>query len=389
MLKKIIRQSHLWIGIASGFIVFILGITGCILTFVEEIKPVVYSDHYFVDVASMDPTGVPKKRPSITALLEVAKQHWGPDKPVSALEVENDPQRTWHFRSFEEDNNEGIWYWNEKKYYESLYVNPYTGVVLRSEDSEFEFFRFILYVHWSLLLKTDIGQPIIGVATLCFVFLLLTGLYLWWPKNKKANRVRFWFRWKKGMSIKRKNYDLHSILGFYSISISLIIGLTGMIWAFPWFDESVQSLLNKIGEQDQRQAKSIVVPKENTIADKVDVYESIYTDVQQKYPTARGYYFYFPRKPKAPVNVVVRYAKSYQSLVRQYDSNNGTLINSNGFSSKDNGQKMRILTYDLHLGSILGLTGKVIVFLASLVAASMPITGLYIWLNRKKRLTKK
>ncbi|KKX50092.1 hypothetical protein L950_0212195 [Sphingobacterium sp. IITKGP-BTPF85] len=50
---------------------------------------------------------------------------------------------------------------------------------------------------------------------------------------------------------------------------------------------------------------------------------------------------------------------------------------------------MRALNYDIHLGSILGIPGKMLVFLASLIAASLPVTGFYIWYNRRKKKKKK
>jgi len=367
-------------GLLSGLIVFILGITGCILAFVDEIKPLVYAGHYFVDTASLS-----KQPQSFSSLLQVAQQHWGPEKPVSAVEIENDPQRTWHFRAYKEDSNDGIWYWNEKKYYESLYIDPYTGLKVCSKNAEYEFFRIVLYLHYSLLLKGSLGQLIVGTATLFFVVLLLTGLYLWWPNNKKARRVRFWFRWKKDTGPKRKNYDTHNILGFYSFAIALLIGLTGLIWAFSWFDQSVQWLLNKAGSPAPRQEQQAAVLAAPQIDTGVSVYDHVLQEVKQKYPTAAGYYFYLPGTEKSPLNVYVRFDKSYASIVRQYDRKEGTLLNSIGFSEKNNGEKMRALNYDIHLGSILGIPGKIIVFLASLVSASMPITGFYIWYNRRRK----
>jgi len=369
-------------GLFSGSIVFILGVTGCILAFVDEIKPVVYADHYFVD-----PTGISDPRKSFSSLLHAAERYWGPEKPISVVEIENNPQRSWHFRAYRQDSIDGIWYWNEKKYYESLFIDPYTGTKIYSENAEFEFFRIILYIHWSLLLKTEIGQPIVGTATLFFVILLVTGLYLWWPKNKKSRRVRFWFRWKKDTGRKRKNYDLHNILGFYSFSIALILGLTGLIWAFSWFDQSVQGLLNKIGNTAPKQERGL--PVHETIRDVgLDVYEQVLQEVQHKYPKAQGYYFYFPQKENAPLNVYISFGKRYSSIVRQYHAADGKLLNILDFSDKDNGQKMRALNYDIHLGSILGIPGKILVFLASLVSASLPITGFYIWYNRRRKKKK-
>ena len=380
MVRKALQKVHLVLGLVSGLLVFVLSVTGCLLAFVDELKPIVYKDYYALSAAD-----VGSASPSFTGLMQVAEKHWGAAKPVSAVEITNDALRTWHFRAFQQDDHDGIWYWNEKKYYESLFVNPYTAEAVYSLDEEFEFFRVVLYLHWSLLLKNDIGQPIVGVVTLMFVVLLISGLYLWWPKNKKARRVRFSFQWKKETGIKRKNYDLHNVLGFYSFAIALLLGLTGLVWAFSWFDESLQSVLDKMGStatKVEQVAPPAVAPQ---MAVDLPVYDRIYTEVRQLYPDAKGYYFYFPQQENKPLNVFVRYAKQYQSIVRQYDNHDGHLLQTIDFAGKTNGKKMRDLNYDLHLGSILGIAGKTIVFLASLICASMPITGFYIWYNRRNK----
>ena len=46
--KKLILKIHLWLGLSSGLIVVILGITGCLYAFEEELRPIVH-DYYYVD----------------------------------------------------------------------------------------------------------------------------------------------------------------------------------------------------------------------------------------------------------------------------------------------------------------------------------------------------
>jgi uncharacterized iron-regulated membrane protein len=53
----------------------------------------------------------------------------------------------------------------------------------------------------------------------------------------------------------------------------------------------------------------------------------------------------------------------------------------------NNGEKAAAVNYDLHVGSILGLPGKILAFFASLIAASLPLSGFYIWWGRKNKTT--
>lgn len=363
-------------GLSSGAIVFLLGLTGCILAFAVEIKSVIHPHNQQTDVLGGHPL-------PFSQLIHTAQKYWGAEKPVSTLELYNDPSKTWHFRAFKENAKTGFWYWEEKEYYESVFIDPYTGKIIRHENSEFEFFRIILYLHWSLLLDTAIGQPIVGIATLIYVLLLITGLYLWWPKSKQARRKRFWFRWKSNTGAKRKNYELHSILGFYMLSIGLVIAFTGILWAFPWLAGQVEELLNREQPQSSMETKSITFPYKTTLQ---APYDAILSDLKNRYPSALGYLFYFPKDANAPrISTMVRFEKAYETIVRTYNLQTGTVMETHRFQEQPTGTKLRAMYYDLHVGSILGLPSKILAFSASLISASLPLTGFFIWYNRKKR----
>ena len=87
-------------------------------------------------------------------------------------------------------------------------------------------------IHWSFLLKESWGKYVVGIPVIIFIGMLITGIVLWWPKNKAARKQRFWFRWKSIKNWKRKNYDLHNIFGFYSSVFALIFAITGLFYAF-------------------------------------------------------------------------------------------------------------------------------------------------------------
>ena len=74
----------------------------------------------------------------------------------------------------------------------------------------------------------------VGIPVVLFIIMLITGIILWWPKNKKAGKGRFSFDWKNVKTWKRKNYDLHNVLGFYASFIALLLSLSGIYFAYPW-----------------------------------------------------------------------------------------------------------------------------------------------------------
>ena len=377
-LRKLVAQIHLWLGLASGVIVFILGITGCIYAFIDEIRPLVYADKYFV---------WPAQKPGLllSQTLHAAQEVYGPDKPVSAIEIYNSKDRSLRFRAYRESPDPGIWYWEQKAYYESVFINPYSGELIAAENSEFEFFRIILYLHWSLLLSNDIGQPIVGIATLVFVISLFTGLILWNPKNKSAARQRYWFRWKSTTKWRRKNYDIHNISGFYTTAFMLIIGLTGLVWAFSWFDNGVQWLANA-GKSYPKQS---AVFSDTSCLKTEHPIDLIFSSVRKNHPGAEAYHIYFPLSSQGVFNVLVQNRQVYNHVIEQYDQYTGEMLKAHYFTEKSPGEKLRGVNYEVHTGSILGLFGKILAFIASLVAASLPVTGFLIWRGRRKKLREK
>lgn len=377
--KNFIKKVHLWLGLSSGLIVVILGITGCLYVFEEELRPIVH-DYYYADQ-------VKGKKLPVSRLIEIAKEanKNNPKQTLSGCKVINDDKRTVMIWFFEELDKDAIWYWN---HYQSTYVylDPYTGSVKKLEEYNFEFFVFVRMLHQTLCFNSKIGDPIVGTATIIFIISLFTGLVLWWPKNKSAAKQRFWFRWKDSTKWKRKNYDLHNILGFYAMIFALIIALTGLVWAFECYDKGVQWLFN--GCQ--------TIEKENKVIESDNLYythkrpvDKIYSTIKQLQPDAKSYFLFIPKANDslAIVGTFTKHESRFDDVAIQFDQYTAKVLKTTTYNDKNNGEKFRFINYDLHVGSILGFPGKILAFIASLICASLPITGFYIWWgrNNKKR----
>ena len=376
--KKLVGKIHLWLGLTSGIVVFILGVTGCIYVFEDEIKSVVYKDRLFADVP-------PSPQLPLAQLYAKARMSIPQDISIERMMVYNDPERTVWFRGYQQhDNQEGIWYWNEFDYIFIAYFDPYTGTIKKLENRTFEFFNLVVLLHMYLLLKHNVGSTIIGISVIIFVILLLTGLVLWWPKNKKAFKVGTWFQWKPTTKWKRKNYDLHNVLGFYIMFLALILALTGLFWSFDWFAKGAKWLANG--------GKTIEVKKEIMVSDTTNSIaqypmDKVLQKLRHDFPDAKEYYFKFPKKPSDPYFVSVYSNKTYDRIYTEWDQFTGKQLSLSAFPDRNNGEKLKFMNYDIHTGAILGLPGKILAFFASLVSASLPVTGFIIWYGRtfKKR----
>src|SRR3954467_5640087 len=103
--KKIILKIHLWLGMGSGLIIFILGITGCIYVFDEELRPLVYHSRYYADETK-------KEKKNVSELLKIVQDSIGKDKSIGAIRIRNEKDATvTFFTSKEKENPNAIWYW--------------------------------------------------------------------------------------------------------------------------------------------------------------------------------------------------------------------------------------------------------------------------------------
>lgn len=378
--KKLILKIHLWLGLSSGIIVVILGITGCIYVFEEELRPIVHEYYHVNEVKN-------KKLP-ISELIEIAKEanKEKPKQTISGCKVINDDERTVAIWFFEELDKDAIWYWNR---YQSTYVylDPYTGSVKKLEEYNSEFFVFIRMLHQTLCFRSEIGDPIVGTATIIFIISLITGLILWWPKNKSAAKQRFWFQWKSTTKWKRKNYDLHNILGYYMMIFALIIALTGLVWAFECYDQGIQWIFNG-GKTIKKESKTI--ESDTTHFTTNSPIDKIYNTIQQLDPKAKTYFMFLPEANDslATVGTFTAHESRFDDVAMQFDQYTAKILKTTTYEDKNNGQKFRFINYDLHVGSILGVPGKILAFIASLVSASLPITGFLIWWGRNKKKKK-
>jgi len=369
-LKTIAVKLHLWLGMATGLVVFIIGITGCLYAFIDELKPIVYQDRLVIEAPEH------AQRLPLSMLKDSAQKKLGEAYPLQGAEIPALKNGTVIFRT-RKFNEHAFLYSNYIEYYYRVYVNPYTGQVVAIENTKWEFFNVVVNTHIHLLLGHDIGGQIVSWSVLLFVITLITGLILWWPKNKKSAGKRLRFQWKETTKWKRKNYDLHNIAGFYIFIITLVIAITGMVWAFKWFDQKVQWAAN--GGKEFEKPKTVF--SDTTITVTTFSSDSLIAHTCRQFPDATCFVG-FPKSAKNPLTLFMDYEHVSEDVSLKYDQHTGKLLEHTTYADKNNGAKIRALNYDIHTGNILDLPGKILAFIASLVAASLPVTGFLIWYGK-------
>lgn len=170
----------------------------------------------------------------------------------------------------------------------------------RKELVGYDFFHSTLRIHRWLLDapakkgERTVGKEIVGYSTLAMAIVLMSGIVIWWPRNRKVLKNRLSVTCSKGS--KRFWYDSHVSIGFYATLLLLIMCLTGLVWSFTGWREAFWNLFDFIPPEGRKR-----------------------------------------------------------------------------------------FLYTLHTGSWGGLPSKIIYFLAALTGAVLPLTGYYLWWNKKKR----
>ncbi len=367
--KKAIGTLHLWLGLGSGLIVFIVSLTGAIFTFQDEIRDA--TQPWRLVAAPAHAVPLPPSR----LLTAVVAGHAG---------------ATPSYTTYYGPGRSATVYFTDKaggSYMASL--NPLTGRVLHEQDLGTDFFTIVQALHMYLLLPPAVGEWVVGVAIAIFLVMLGTGLVLWWPKRRQDRKQRLTIKW--GAKWRRLNYDLHQVLGFYIAAGAFIIALTGLFMSFgSWLQAA--SLVANVG---QHYPLEEAPPAVDTLAAAVAPAQSLadvaYAQVRQQSPSADMVVIGPVTGRQQPV-----YCLTYQKALHYYYRDeyyfhpvSGQLLRALPHNGKSNGKKLGDLNYDLHTGQLLGLGGKIVAFLISLVSASLPVTGTLLWWGRRNKTSKR
>lgn len=369
---------HRWIGLLSGLVVFIVSITGAIYVFEKELFALFHPS--YVTVAAQ------KGEKILPLSIMKANAQLVTDHPINIIRVPatTDQQQVYIFESLKRRSKKdivGVFINKEIRYWDRIFVDPYSGKVLGKIDVETDFFWIVRQIHQFLYLRRDVGSTIVGSSVLLFIITLLSGLFLWWPKNRKVAvkrlKINFNAKWK------RLNYDLHQVLGFYAFFVAMVIAATGLVWSFKWWESSIYWLMD--GKRPNTQIEEPKAPNNTMREASVASVDLIWSDVVNKQTVHQGVFINLLHEV-SQANVTI-YNKGNTlwsaSDTYAYDLRNGKHYFKRLQNDKTLGMKWRNSNYDIHVGKIAGRTGMWIAFIASLICASLPVTGFYIWYGRK------
>ncbi|MGI3745188.1 MAG: PepSY domain-containing protein [Janthinobacterium lividum] len=373
MLKKVLFQVHWFFGITAGLVLALMGITGALYSFEDELLDVLNPDVLFVQ---------PQGRQLSLAEMVSKVEAQGKDT-VAMFRIDVDGDRIAQ-----------VWFKPPpgQRRGEMHNFNPYTGAFTEDAVGQ-DFFGFILNLH-RFLAAGEYGKQVTAACTLILIFFCLSGLYLRWPRKPLNWRVWLTMDWaKKGRSF---NWDLHSVFGTWCLIIYLLLAITGLMWSYDWFSNGMTKLIGDppvAGEQRRgggpRPGPAVKeAPKEQLTASAPD-YDAIWQTIQSAAgPDLKTYNLRMPQAPgqMATVFYLLKSAPHPRALNQiTLDPADGTLKAVSRYTEKSLGAQLLISNYALHTGSYFGLIGRIVVTVAALLMPLFFITGWLLYLDRRRK----
>lgn len=401
------KTFHLWLSVPFGIIITLICFSGAMLVFEQELTELTHADLYRVEQSADKPLPLGKLMAIATHSLPEGVSATGITVPARAdrcYQVSlSKPRRAY------------------------LCIDPYTGTVQGRYERPAFFTRMFL-LHRFLLDSMPTGgtgifwgKLLVGISTLMFVFVLLSGVIIWWPRTSKALKNSLKLVFGKGQF--RFWRSLHVAGGMYALLFLLLMALTGLTWSFSWYRTGVYRLFGAetaieggYHGKPANQSGRPVEKKNGRPAEASDrpSETSGHSSEKRGGRPAEG-----NRPAEAPARTSGTYA-CWQHVCDQlvaanpgfdkitltdgsasvsfgtlgnsraadtytFDAQSGTLTGSKLYRDADRATKIRGWIFSLHTGSWGGVFTRILAFVAALLGALLPLTGYYLWLRRLMR----
>lgn len=404
--RKVIFWGHLCAGLFAGVVVLIMSVTGVLLTYEKQM--IAWADARAYSIA---PPANATRLP-IEQLVNQARRVKTESPPTGVtLRSKNAAPIEVNF------GREG-----------ALFVNPYTGQVMGEGSKSWRsFFRFVTDVHRWLGAQGNsrpVGRAITGACNLAFLFLVVSGLYLWLPRvwTSKAVRQVLWFR--RGLSGKARDFNWHNVIGFWTLVPLFVIVLSGVVISYTWAGNLVYRVAGEAPPSQQgppqqgpprpnisgaergqasppaaaqggENARRSPEPERRANQISTDNLESLLARVERHTSGWRSISLQFPATPDAPVTFTIDQGTGGEPQKRAQltlDRVSGETVRYEPFSKLSPGRKLRSVLRFAHTGEVGGLIGQTIAGIASAAGAVLVWTGFALawrrfraWKSRQSR----
>jgi len=363
--RRIIFWSHLSVGVAVGLIVFLLSATGVLLTYQRQMLSSAEAQ-----ISSETMTG---DRLSVDELAAIAMQDGAQTR--RSLVFHRDPARPVEITAGRGNTS---------------LVHPYTGEPLESATGPMrEFFSTVTRLHRYLAMTgeaRETGAAITGAANLAFLFILVSGFYLWWPKAWRWSfiKLNLFFRTRLP-STKARDYNWHHVFGIWALVPLLAVVISGVVISYPW---AANLVTRAYGEAPSAQrgppagnSNAADAGPELPALQQTAALEDMFQTARMADRRWRTITVALPTSPSDPsVEMTVDTGNGAQydrKHLLTFDRRDGSLLTDVVVAQTQTpARRARIYLRFLHTGEVYGWWGQTLAGLASLAALFLVWTGL-------------
>jgi uncharacterized iron-regulated membrane protein len=214
-MRKALFWIHLSAGSAAGMVILIMSVTGLLLAYERQIIAWAGSGY-----RTVPPSPTATRLPLEALLGEVHRTQ--PADPTT-LTLRADPAAPVEVALGRD---------------RTFFVDPYTGAVLGESSPKLRAF-FHEVEGWHRWLgapekSRTITRAVTGACNLVFLFLVITGFYLWWPRQWSWRRLRPAILFQRRVTGKARDWNWHNVAGFWCAVPLFFVVLTAVVMSYPW-----------------------------------------------------------------------------------------------------------------------------------------------------------
>lgn len=361
----VVRRVHLCLAMMLGGLFVLTGLSGSVLVFDHAIDEALNPS-----LLTLDAPVAESQRLSYDALLEKARAYaLSRDYYVSGFTAPRHAASTQLFWMKPRNEPGMVTY--------ELYLNPLTGEVLGQRQWGEYLTSFLYMFHHTLWLGKP-GKLTLGFSAIGMVVLLLTGLYIWWPRGQGRHQ------WKAALSIKskagllRRLFDLHRVAGIYGLIVLLVVVCTGIYMVFPdtirsWTAGATPPV--SLTRLDTPAQADMTVAETFALARK-ELPESSFSRLYTGDGT-QAWLMTFATEEDP------RDGHGYNRL-SIHPGTHGVLAKRR-WSDASTADRFFGWMFPLHNGEALGMGGRVVVFIAGFLPTVLMVTGIWRWLRKRAK----
>jgi uncharacterized iron-regulated membrane protein len=375
--RKVLFWMHLAAGSAAGVVILIMSVTGTLLMYERQMTA--WADGY-----SLTPPPGAQRLPIETLASRVREAR---TEPISSITVRREPSAPVAFGLGREV---------------TLFVDPYSGGILGEGSKRARVF-FHEVTDWHRFLGTHgdrraAGRAITGASNLLFLFIVLSGIYLWWPKTRTFRHVKPVVLFQGGLRGKARDFNWHNVIGIWSAVPLAFVVASAVVISYPWAADLVYRVTGSeppVRRSPQGPGAAGPAgparsggPSGERTAPPVDLsgLDRMWGRAEQEVSAWQSVSLRLPNAPDAPWSFSVDTSSGARRPDRRaqvsFDRTTGELKRVETYQDQSSGRRVVGWLRFIHTGEAFGLAGQTLAGLVSAGGAVLVYTGLALALRR-------